>query len=181
MKNIRYIQIIKGFIALIITVALLYTGQALWQSYAIDLPLDKALNEIDGVENVTWDAGSSFNDAVIINVKLRDIDNLQKTYKEIKEKIDMTLNGKKYLLEIADDRSQELEQAYYEIHYYVQKSIADGDFPSLEAKVREKTEMIGAEAKVYVDEQNIYLQFTKKNNSLFAVIERHFDRIGGDI
>jgi len=180
-NNKKYIQMIKGFIALIITVALLYTGQALWQSYAIDLPLDKALNEVDGVEKVAWDTGSSFNDTVIINVKLRDIDNLQKTYKEIKEKINLTLNGKKYSLEIADDRSQELEQAYYDIHYYVQKSIADGDFPSLEAKVREKAEMIGAEAKVYVDEQNIYLQFTKKDNSLFAVIGRHFDRIGGEL
>ncbi len=181
MNNKKYIQIIKGFIALIITVAFLYTGQALWKSCAIDLPLDKALNEVDGVEKVAWEAGSSFNDTVIINVKLRDIDNLQKTYKEIKEKINLTLNGKKYSLEIADDRSQELEQAYYDIHYYVQKSIADGDFPSLEAKVREKAEMIGAEAKVYVDEQNIYLQFTKKDNSLFAVIGRHFDRIGGEL
>lgn len=181
MKNIKYIQIIKGFIALIITVALLYTGQALWRSYAIDLPLDKTLNEIDGVEEVSWDAGSSFNDAVIINIKLGNIDNLQKTYKEIKEKIDLTLNGKKYSLEIADDRSQELEQAYYDIHYYVQKSIIDGDFPSLEAEVREKAEMIGAEAKVYVDEQNIYLQFTKKDNSLFAAIGRHFDRTGGNL
>ena len=79
MKNIKYIQIIKGFIALIITVALLYTGQALWRSFAIDLPLDKTLNEIDGVEEVSWDAGSSLNDAVIINIKLGNIDNLQKT------------------------------------------------------------------------------------------------------
>lgn len=181
MKNKKNIQIIKGFIALIITVTLLYAGQALWQNYVIDLPLGKTLNEIDGVEKVTWDSGSSFYSAVSINIELGNINNLQKTYKEIKEKIDTTLNGREYLLEISDDRSQELEQAYYDIHYYVQKSIVDGDFPTLEVKVREKAEMIGAHAKVYVDEQNIYLQLDKKDSSLFAVIGRHSDSIGGNL
>lgn len=172
MKNKKIVQIIKGFIALIITVVFLYAGQALWQNYVIDLPLGKTLNEIDGVEKVAWDSGSSFNDAVIINIELGNINNLQKTYKEIIEKINMVLNGREYFLEISDNRSQELEQTYYDIHYYVQKSIVDGDFPTLEVKVREKAEMIGAQAKVYVDEQNIYLQLDKKDSSLFAVIER---------
>lgn len=180
MKNKNYLQIIKGFIALIITVTLLYTGQVLWQNYFIDLPLGKTLGEINGVEKVDWDVGSNFNDAVIINAKLRDIDNLQKTYKEINEKIEQTLKGREYFLEIADNRSQELEQAYYDIHYYVQKSIVDGDFPTLEVNVREAAEIIGAEAKVYVDEQNIYLQLAKADKSLFAVIERQTGRIGGN-
>lgn len=181
MKNKNYIQIIKGFIALIITVTLLYTGQALWQNYFIDLPLGKTLGEINGVEKVTWDAGNSIKDTVSIQVRLKGIDNIQKVYKEITESINLTLNGRKFSLEITDNRSGELEKAYYDIHYYVQKSIVDGDFPTLEVKVREAAEIIGAEAKVYVDELNIYLQLAKADKSLFAVIERQTGRIGGNL
>jgi DNA-directed RNA polymerase subunit L len=168
----KYIQILKGCISLIITVAVLYAGQAVWRNYAIDLPLDKALNKIEGVEEVAWDSGNSINGSMSIYVKLGSISNLQKTYEEINKIIEQTLKGREYSLEITDDRSPELEQAYYDIHHFVQKSIVDGDFPTLEVKVREKAGTIEAKAKVYVDEQNIYIQIDKKDSSLFAVTKR---------
>ena len=176
----RYIQFLKGCIALIITVAILYTGQAIWQNYAVDLPLDKALNGIAGVEKVTWDDSGKINDTIKINVTLSSIADLQKTHKEINEKIKSTLKGDEYQLEIMDNRTPELDQAYYEIHYYIQKAIVDGDFPMLEEKVSEKAADSGAAAKVYVDEGHIYLQMTKGDSSLYSVAARRFDRIGGD-
>ena len=176
----RYIQVLKGCIALVITVAGLYAGQSVWQNYAFDLPLDKALNEIDGVEEVTRDNSNSINDPMNIYVKLGNTANLQKTHMEINKKIEQILKSRQYTLEIRDNRSPDLEQAYYDIHCYIQKAIVDGDFPILEEKVREKAESAGAEAKLYVDEQNIYLQLTKNNSSLYAVVARHSGRIGGN-
>lgn len=175
----RYKQFLKGCVALIITVTLLYIGQAIWQNYAVDLPLDKALHDVTGVEKVTWDDNSDMNDVISIYVTLGGITNLQSTYEELSEKIEKTLKGNEFSLEIKDNRTTELDQAYYEIHYYIQKAIVDGDFPLLEEKVVEKASASGAAAKVYVDEQNIYLQMTKGNSSLYEVVVRHSDRIGG--
>ncbi|HOR87168.1 MAG TPA: hypothetical protein PLL98_11890 [Bacillota bacterium] len=175
----RYIQVLKAFIALVITVASLCTGQAIWLNYAIDLPLDKALNEINGVEEVAWDNGNSINDTMNIFVKLGNTNSLQKTYIEINKEIEQILKGRQYTLNIKDNRSPELEQTYYEIHYYIQKAIADGDFPLLKEKVQEKTESMGAKSRLYVDEQNIYLQLTKNESSLYAVIARHSNQTGG--
>jgi len=177
--NIKYTQLLKGCIALIITVAVLYIGQAAWQNYAVDLPLDKALHSIDGVEKVTWDNNNNINDDIDIYVTLNNTANLQKTFEEINKKIKETLKSRKYALQIEDNRSQELEQAYYDIHYYIQKAIVDGDFPLLDGKVQEKAESRAA-AKVYVDEQNIYLQLSKNGSSLYAVVPRHSDRLGGN-
>jgi hypothetical protein len=179
--RIRYIQLLKGCIALVITIAGLYIGQAVWQNYAVDLPLDKALHGISGVEKVTWNNSSNINDAISIYVTLNNTADFQKTYKEISKKIEHKLKGGRYTLEIRDNRSPELEQAYYDIHYYIQKAIVDGDFPLLEAKVREKADLTGAVSRLYVDEQNIYLQFTKNDNSLFAVVSRQSDKTGGNI
>jgi hypothetical protein len=178
--KIKYIQFLKGCIALIITVACLFIVQAVWQSYAVDLPLDKALNDIDGVISVTLDDSHKINDSTTIYVTLDNTANLQKIYKEISAKTEQTLKGSEYTLEIKDNRSPELEQTYYDIHYYIQKAIVDGDFPLLEAKVREKADLVGAAAKVYVDEQNIYVQLVKNDISLYSVVTRQSDKIGGN-
>jgi len=175
----RYIQFLKGCIALIITVTVLYSGQAIWQNYAVDLPLDRTLHGIAGVEKVTWD-DSRINDKISINVTLNNIANLQETYEEINEKIKKTLKSNEYNLEIYDNRTPELEQAYYEIHYYIQKAVVNGDFPMLAEKVQENASASGASAKVYVDEGHIYLQMAKGDSSLYSVVARHSGRIGGD-
>lgn len=179
--KIKYNQILKGCIALIITVACLLIVQAVWQSYVVDLPLDKALNDIDGVLRVTLDESHKMNDSKTIYVTLDNTTNLQKTYKEISTKIEQTLKSSEYTLEIKDKRSTELEQTYYDIHYYIQKAIVDGDFPLLEAKVREKADLGGATAKVYVDEQNIYLQLAKNDSFLYSVVARQSDKTGGKL
>lgn len=179
--RIRYNKLLKACIALIITLASLYIGQAVWQNYAVDLPLDKTLHDIDGVEKVTLDNSRKINDNIAIYVTLNNTANLQEAHKEISKKIDQTLKGSRYTLEIKDNRSPELEQVYYDIHYYIQKAIVDGDFPMLEAMVREKADSAGAAAKVYVDEQNIYLQLVKNDSNLYAVVARHSDRIGGNL
>ncbi len=177
--RIRYAQLLKGCIALIITLAGLYIGQAVWQNYAVDLPLDKALNGISGVESVTWNNSKNINDAVNIHVNLDNTANLHKTYKDINEKIQQTIKNREYILQIMDNRSEELEQVYYDIHYYIQKSIMDGDFPLLKEKVREISAASETVGKVFVDDQYVYLQLTKDENSLYSIVSRNSDRIGG--
>lgn len=170
--NSKYTRILKGCMAFIITAACLFAIQAMWQTYAVDSPLDKTLKEIDGVANVALEDRQQTKDGTNITVTLNQIDNLQKTYHELSAKTEQTLKGSKYAIEIKDNRSEELDQAYYDIHYYIQKSMVDGDFPQLEQQVQEQAALIGAAAKIYVDKENIYLQLAKNDKFLYAVIAR---------
>ena len=176
-----YIKILKGCIALILTVAGLYIGQALWQNYSVDLPLDKALKVIDGVEKVTWDNGKNMNDTVNINILLNKTANIKDTYGEISDKIEETLKDRQYELSIDDNSSPELQQVYYDIHFYIEKAIVDGDFPLLDQKAQEKAAAAGAAAQVYVDADNIYLQLTKDDFSLYSITARTDHKIGGSL
>jgi DNA-directed RNA polymerase subunit L len=179
--KIKYNQFLKGCIAFIITVACLYIVQAIWLSNAVHLPLDKALNDIDGVIAVTLDDNNKISDNATIYVTLDDTSNIQKTYIEISTKIEQTLKSSEYTLEIKDNRSTELEEMYYDIHYYIQKAMVDGDFPLLDAKVREKADLAGAAAKVYVDEEHIYLQISKSDHTLYSVVSRQSSKVGGKL
>ena len=176
----KHIQFLKGCIAFVITVACLLTVQAIWQSYAVNSPLDNALNDIDEVLSITIDDSHKINGSTTVYVTLDYTANLQKTYKEIRTKIKQSLKDSEYTLEIKDNRSPELEQTYYDIHYYIQKSIINGDFPLLEAKVREKADLAGATSRVYVDEQNIYVQLVKNDTFLYSVVSRQSNTVGGN-
>lgn len=175
-----YIKLIKGLFALIITIAGLYIGQALWQNYAVDMPLDKALSEIEGVEKVTWNNGKKVNSIVGIEVTIGDTANIKSTYDEMTKKIKETLKEKEYRLVIKDNRTTELEQVYYDINNHIQKAVMDGDFPLLSEKVADKAEKVGASGKIYVDEHNIYLQLSKSGGTLYSITARNTAIIGGN-
>ncbi len=179
MKDI-YIKLVKGFFALIITVAALYIGQTLWQNYAVAMPLDKALSGVEGVEKVTWNNGKKVNSIVEIDVTLGDTANIKNTYDEMTEKIKKTLKEKEYRLAIKDNRTPELEQVYYDINNHIQKAVMDGDFPLLNDKVEDKAKNVGASARIFVDEYNIYLQLSKSGNTLYSITARNTAKIGGD-
>jgi len=179
--NINKGMIIKGFLALVLTPAVLYTWQSIWMNYAVASPLDKALNGIDGVKKVTLHKSKKLNKPVEVNIALESDVNLEKVYSEINDKIADTLKNKPYVLEIEDNRTQELEQLYQEINLYVQKAIVDGNFPVLAQNAEEKAESVEAHSKVYVDDKNVYLQLSKKGNFLYAVISRPSQNLGGDM
>lgn len=179
--NTKKSQFIKGFLAFAVTLAILFAGQIAWMDYMVKSPLDKTLKNIDGVSQVALINSKKFNEPVIINVTLDGKVNLAKTYSEINEKIVQILKKKPYVLKISDNRTPELEELYYDISYYVQKAIFDGNFPLLVQNVKEKAKAADADVRIYVDNKNVYLQFTKNNNSLYAIESRQSGRSGGDI
>ncbi|MGE5633535.1 MAG: hypothetical protein ACM3TR_20940 [Caulobacteraceae bacterium] len=178
--NAGKVRLLKGCLTFIITAAILYVGQHAWQSYAVEKPLDNALKNVAGVRQVTWQDSNKVNEPMNIYVTLDNSANLQKTYNEINQKIVQTLNGKPYTLEFKDTRTPELEKLYYDINNYVQKAIVDGNFPQLAEKTQEKAKAAGVEAQLYVDKSNVYLQLTKKDNSLYTVISRQSEGMGGE-
>lgn len=179
--NIKKTQLIKAFLALVITVTVLFTVQNLWMDYAVTSPLNKVLKEINGVSAISLENTKKIGEPVIVNVTLDNDIILEKIYTEINLKIVKTLNNRPYILNIKDNRTPELEEIYYEANLYIQKAIIDGNFPLLEQNILEKAEAQGAVGRVSVDDKNVYLQLSKNNNCLYSIISRPSSYIGGDI
>ncbi len=172
-KNIRWL---RGCLAFGLTLAVLSLGQFLWHNYAVAQPLDKVLQDVDGVEKITWQDSRRQNEPVNIFVTLDHPANLQKTYMEISERAARVLGRQPFRVVIRDHRTPELEQLFYDVHYYFQEAITNGNFSLMADKVREKARSQGAEANIYVDGQYIYVQLTRQNDSFYTLIPRMPER-----
>lgn len=150
------------------------------ESYTVDMPLNQSLQHMSGVEKVIWQNSGKLNEPANITVTLKDIANLQKTYEEINQKIKTIVGKKPYKLEIQSHSSPELESFYYDINFYLQEALANGNFPLLAEKTQEKAQALGVNARVYVDDQFVYVQFAQKDYALYAVVPRHSISVGGN-
>lgn len=157
-------------IALAVTVAVLVAGQLLWQKYAVARPLGSGLQGIAGVAAASWD--ESKNGDITINVTLGGVDNLARTYGEIGETAKTILGKRPARTNLADSRTPELETLYHSVHLHLQEAIVTGNFSAMADRVDAKARAAGAEAKVFVDARNVYLQLHKAGASLYAVVPR---------
>lgn len=159
----------------IVTFAVLGGGQMLWQKFAVAKPLDTVLQDINGVEKVVRENGSKKEDAVKINVTLKNVANLQKTYTEIVEGSATILGGKRFKVAITDSRSPELEQFNYQIQPHVQEAMATGAFTQMVNKIYEQAAAKGIAVQVFIDNRNIYLQMSKDGAELYHIAARYPD------
>ncbi len=165
-------------IALAVTVAVLVAGQLLWQKYAVARPLGSGLQGIPGVTAASWDENK--NGDTTINVTLGDVDNLARTYGEIGETAKTILGKHPARITLTDSRTPELEEIYHAVHFHLQEAIATGNFSAMADRVDAKARAGGAEARVYVDARNVYLQLHKADASLYAVVPR-FDAAAREV
>lgn len=158
---------------IILTLAILGGGQLLWQRYAVDKPLAKVLNGIDGIDSFYVDNNTKISSVLKLNISLANVKNLQKTYQAVHEGAASILGSSQFSVIIHDNRTPELEQVYYNVHLYVQEGIATGNFASMAEQVEQKASASGVEAQVYVDSANVYLGLKKADAGMYVVTPRH--------
>lgn len=157
-------------IALAVTVAVLVAGQLLWQKYAVARPLGSGLQGIAGVTAASWDENK--NGDITISVTLGGVDNLARTYGEIGETAKTILGKRPARINLTDSRTPELEALYHGVHFHLQEAVATGNFSAMADRVDAKARAAGAEAKLYVDARNVYLQLHKGGAALYSVVPR---------
>ena len=153
----------------VITLAVLFAGQTMWLKYAVATPMDKFLNSVDGVDSVKISERST---PLIIDVTLKDVKDLSKTYDSLLGKINETAGAKKYKLALHDSRSGELENFYGSIHYAVQEAIVTGHFNAMAEQITAKAEDQRIKSEVWVNAKNIYIQLEKNGAQMYEVVPR---------
>jgi NACalpha-BTF3-like transcription factor len=146
-----------------------------WQQYVVTKPLTQAIQEIDGVEQVTLNTQNKKQGIQEVNVTLANVSNFQTTYQLINNTIETNLGAKKFKLILHDHRTPQLEQLYYSIQYCIYEGIFTGKFSTMSEIIQEKAAAADIQAQVYMDTNYVYLQLTNTTGNLYQVFPRQPD------
>lgn len=173
-------KLIKGFIAFVITLCILYSTQIIAYNKNISSPLDRQLKSIDGVSDAIVIKNKNLNSPILIQVSLDNISNLKNTYNNINQTAINTMKDKKYIIDIKDTRTNELEELYNKIELNIHKAIMDGNFPELFFEANNIAKKNDCIAKFYVDKHYVYIHLSKDNYNLYEVEDRQSGNKGGN-
>ncbi|NLK00453.1 MAG: hypothetical protein GX318_04365 [Clostridia bacterium] len=155
-------------ISIAVILMLLFAGHWLYNKYFLEQPVEEVLNKLLEVEH------SDFNrETGKIELTLRDDINLQKTYRKIIDSLeDMGLSDN-YKITITDKRNGNLEDVFYNAQFSIYQGIMQGDFINMNYNI----DSIVGESDidryaVYIDNENVYLQFHKDKYYLYEIIKR---------
>ena len=144
----------------------------LWEKFAVAKSLDKLAQGIDGVRQITWEDNGKKDGSVKINACLQNVVNLEATYRALLENSRQVLGNRRFQIVIQDDRTPELEEFYYIVHYQVQEAIATGRFALMADRIQEESRKRNIETRVFVDGSYVYLQMKKGGAGMYVVIAR---------
>ncbi len=166
------------FVALwtVLTLAILSLGYSAYLKMEVVGPLQRALERDVDVRNV---GVRSKNGVTVLELELGKVDDLPRTYTRLREAAEEKL-GDAFRLEIADSRDEELEDAYYSVHYYLEEASVRGNFGEMIDSCRGLLKDQGLEDyKISLDEGHIFIQMAHGDNYLYAVLARQNPKTGG--
>jgi len=155
--------------ALAIGLLCLFGGQWLYEEYGYQQSLQQALQQHPQVADFT---AEEQNGRLVVTIRLRSPDNLMPAYKELRNLVGEALGSRPFVIEIADNRDAVLEEVFYRSQFAVYQALAQGSFKEMEAEVSANAREAGVQARIYIDNENIYLTLRKGDRFLAAVIPR---------
>lgn len=151
-----------------ITLGVLLLASLLYQEQAKAAPLERDLSGVPGVVSVAVERASG---RWHVRVQLGAVDLFPATYRELREQADRRLGPDQYDLELVDRRTPELEQAFYQVSYYVEEGRSRGDYAEAARQVEAAGKRLGLDhARLYVDAEFLYLELARGDGVLYAVM-----------
>lgn len=159
-------------LAFVLGLVLAFGGQWAYKQYNYQQPLNKILAENKQVEE--FKVVDGVNERIIQVTLSKKASNFMEAHQELNQLIKDVLGKTPYRLEILSASDPSLEQAYYEIHHVVYQAQVTGNFPEVLNTVQVVAKNHGAEGKVFIDQNNIYIQMIKpEGHNLYKIIPRY--------
>ncbi len=175
MKRIKNLQLGLIVLAFLVTIGMLFGGQALTAKLKVENPLEKDLRQQKAIRDYKI---KEEKDGLAVTVKLQKVDDLQKVLDYVKQKVASYYNQPIKSFKIIDRRNQELESLRYQLSFYLEEAIVSGHYIQLKTALESCP---GVKAKAYFSQNSMYLQLEKGRNYLYEVLPNHLQPDKGDI
>lgn len=143
--------------------------QWLFTHFSYQEPLSRALRANEAVRSFTLQKQKG---TFKIAVELKKVDDFPATYRELKNSVQEVLGRRPFILEIKDQRSEELEKAFYYSQFALYEAQVRGNYREMARFIEEQAALVGAKAVLSLDEENIYLYMERGEYYLYTVVPR---------
>lgn len=165
-QGIRIKYVIMAFI---LVLGLLFAGQLGYQKFGYHQPVRQVLEAHPGIASFEIDDEAS---VVRFVVKLGRTDNLMADYQQLNRQLWAANSGRPFELVIEDERDRALDEALHKSEFVVYQALIQGNFPEMVQAIHHHAREAGAEARVFVDNRNVYIQMETADHYLMSVVPR---------
>ncbi len=156
-------------ITLILVLLVSFSGFYLYKRLGINEPLQNKLLSIEGVDRVSLEQkGQTYN----VDIYMKRVDNLQKTYRAINQTLSSSLPKQNYSLTLTDQPNQELESFMQHMQPAIYESLSNNRFIWLDQEIARRTAEQGVSYKLFVDQENLIIQLDDGGDYIYQVIDR---------
>ncbi|WP_339062801.1 hypothetical protein [Tepidibacillus marianensis] len=164
-------KIMPTLIVLVVSLLVLFGGNILYQNFHLEQPVEKAVNQIQGIQfkNMSYD-----RQKVELTINVKQVNNFADTYHQVQDKIQPLVGGRQLQLHFNNSQDQQLLHAWNQAYFDIAQAMDKQEY-SIIPKVVEKIKSQSQLKKVGygMDEKNVYIDLHDKENSLYFVIPRN--------
>ncbi len=159
--------VIASFIAALL--AILITQRAL-DIQGTRFRFTDELTGLDGVEDVELE---DTNTGKLVVVRLGNVSDIGKIYMYIHNRAVRSLGDNFGGIMVVDNRTAELDDIYYRMHFAIQEGISTGRFTTMITKIEEITRRARVDRyRVDITNEYVFVQLHKDNHNLYEVVPR---------
>ena len=160
------IRILPTISALILTLAVLFGGFQVYQTYAVVRPLEVQLARIAHVQSAVVTMQGTVPEIVVTLGPTKD---LQTTYSQMESQIANAF-GSSVTIYLKDRRTPFLRQAYESLEPILFQGASHGDYMGMIASFDKAAAALGARARVTMNAQDIFVQLDRGSAYLYDIV-----------
>jgi len=164
--------------SLLAGLVVIFGVQWIYQKYSIQNPINMVLSGNEAVESYNV---STEGKQIKITLTFKDTADLMQSYNELQKELDQKMGQRSYQLLLKDSRDDSLQQVWYNIQFAVYQAIAQGSYRSMAEEIKQEAAAAGVEAKINIDQKNIYIRLKKDGRILDEVVARDGGQSNGNI
>lgn len=143
--------------------------QQVYSSYNYERPLNRLLEEDKDVAAYQIDDDGQ---VLEVQVKLNKVDNLQETYSRLNRSLQEIAGRRNFTIILQDQRDETLNRIYYRARLAACEALDRGNYLEMEDYVSQLAAGEGSRARIWLDQDRLYLQIDHGDNYLYEIVPR---------
>ena len=163
-------------LSVVISSVVLFGGWFLYDSLAVQQPLDAIVRNVPGVESAETTVGDR---TVLIRIKPKPDSNLREIYQTIVREGGETIGNREVKLEVVDTATPELNRWWSSALFDVAEAMETRRYSEIPAALEAKKGTYpGLSVDTEMDDKNVYVHLTDGSHEKYVILPRIPERLG---